>query len=117
MITVKDWWYSEEDHAIYSPTKKQKHYQLMQIKIKKAGKTPGRINMSSAAVAELATAISAVSAAALAISELSAATTKRTNAESGETNNNDAFAKSKWGWNRNPVVAGCQERRPKKPKT
>jgi hypothetical protein len=110
-------WYSPEDYAKFTPTKKQKHYQLMQLK--KAGKTPGRTNRSSATVAELTTAVSAVSAAALAISELTAATTKRAAAECEETNDDDAIgADSKWGWNRNnPAVAGRQERVPKKPKT
>ncbi len=116
MTPVKAWWYSPEDYAKFSSAEKQKHYQLM--KLKKAGKTPGRTNQSSATVAELTTAVSAVSAAASAISELTAATTKRTAAESGETNDDDAIDDSKWGQNRNnPAVAGRQEPVLKKPKT
>jgi hypothetical protein len=43
---------------------------------------------------------------------------KHTAAESGETNDDDAVANSKWGRNRNnPTVAGRQKRMPKKPKT
>jgi hypothetical protein len=95
VTTVEAWWYSPEDYAKFTPAKKQKHHQLMQLK--KAGKTPGRTNKSSATVAELTTVISAVSAAALAISELTAATTKCTAAESGVTNDDDAFANSEWG--------------------
>ncbi len=88
------------------------------MKLKKAGRTPGRTNQSSATVAWLTTAVSAVSAAALAISELTAVTTKRTAAESGETNDDDAIVDSEWGQNcNNPAVAGHQECVPKKPKT
>ncbi len=88
------------------------------MQLKKAGKTPGRTNKSSATVAELTTAVSTVSAATLAISELTAMTTKHNAAESGETNDNDALVDSKWGRNRNnPAVAGHQEHMPKKPKT
>ncbi len=116
MTTVKAWYYSPEDYAKFTPAKKQKHWQLMQLK--KAGKTPGRTSKSSATVAELTTVVSAVSAASLAISELTAATTKHTAAESGETNDNDATVEPEWGRNRNnPAVAGHQERMPKKPKT
>jgi hypothetical protein len=117
VTTVEAKWYSKEDYAKFTPDKKQKHYQLMQAK--KAGKTPGRTNKSSATVAELTTAISAVSAAALAISELTAAATKGNAAECGETNDNDVIVKPEWGCNHNnPAVAGCQERVPhKKPKT
>ncbi len=79
---------------------------------------PNMTKKSSATVAELRSAISAVSAAALAISELTATTTKRTAAENEGTNDNDAAADSEWGQNRNKsVVAGRQERVPKKPKT
>ncbi len=116
MTTIKAWWHSPEDYAKFTPAKKQKHYQLMQLK--KAGRTPGRTNKSSATVAELTTAVSAVSAAALDISELSAATTKHTVAESGETNDDDVIVDSKWGWNHNnPTVSSRQELMPKKPKT
>jgi hypothetical protein len=98
------------------PPKKRKHYQLVQLK--KAGKTPGRTNQSSATVAGLVTAVSTVSAAALAVSELTAATTKRTAAESGETNDDDAIVDSEWGRNRNNLaVAGHQEHVPKLSKT
>ncbi len=116
VTTVKAWWYSPEDYSKFTPAKKQKHWQLLQLK--KARKTPGKTSKRSATVAELTTTVSAVSAAASAISELTVVTTKRTAVESGETNDNDAIADSKWGWNRyNPAVAGCQERMPKKPKT
>ncbi len=116
MTTVEARWCSPEDYAKFTPTKKQKHYQFMQLK--KAGKTPGMINKSSATVADLTTAVSAFLAAASAISELTAATNKHTTAESGETNEDDAFANSEWGQNRNnPSVAGHQEHVSKKPKT
>ncbi len=116
MTTVEAWYYSPEDYANFTPAKKQKHWQLMQLK--KARKTPGRTSKSSATVAELTTAISAVSAAASAISELTVATTKRTAAESGETNDDDATVVPEWGCNRNnPAVACHQEHVPKKPKT
>jgi hypothetical protein len=116
VTTVKAWWYCPEDYPKFTLAKKQKHGQLMQLK--KAGKTPGRTSKSSATVAELMTTISAVSAAALAISELTAVTTKRTAAEFGETNEDDAIVESKWGQNRNnPAVAGHHKHVPKKPKT
>jgi hypothetical protein len=89
VTTVEAWWYAKEDYAKFAPAKKQKHYQLMQAK--KAGKTPGRTNKSSATVAELTTAISAVSGAALAISELTVATTNCNAAECGETNDGEAI--------------------------
>jgi hypothetical protein len=73
--------------------------------MKKTNKT----NKSSATVAELTSVFSAVSAAALAISELTAVTNKRTAAEDGETNDDDAAANSEWGQNRNnPALAGHQ---------
>ncbi len=110
MTTVEARFYPHSEYIKFTPAKKQKHYQLM----KKANKT----GKSSATVAELTTAISTVSAAALAISELTAVTTRRTAAESGEANDNDAVTNSKWGQNHNnPAVAGCQEHVPKKPKT
>ncbi len=116
MTTVKAWYYSPEDYAKFTPTKKQKHFQLMRAM--KAARNPGKTNNSSATVVELTTAISAVSAAASAISELTTATAKRTAAECGETNDSDAISEPKWGHNRNnPAVAGCQEHVPKKPKT
>jgi hypothetical protein len=110
VTTVEARFYPHSEYIKFTPAKKQKHYQLM----KKANKT----GKSSATAAELTTAISAVSAAALAISELTAMITKCTAAESGETNDDDAVANSKWGWNRNnPAVSGRQEHMPKKPKT
>ncbi len=60
VTTVEAWWCSPEDYAKFTPPKKQKHYQP--IKLKKAGKTPGRTNQSLVTVAELTTAISTVSA-------------------------------------------------------
>ena len=108
MTTVEAWWYAKEDYAKFAPAKKQKHYQLMQLK--KAGKTPGRTNRSSATVAELTTAVSTASAAAWAISELTAASTKHAAAECGETNDSDAIVEPKWGRNHNnPAAAGRQE--------
>jgi hypothetical protein len=116
VTTVKAWYYSLEDHAKFTPAKKQKHFQLMRAM--KAARNSGKANNSSATVAELTTAISAVFAAASAISELTAVTTKRVAAECGETNDSDAIGKPKWGPNRNnPAVAGHQEHVPKKPKT
>jgi hypothetical protein len=117
VTTVKAKWYSIEDYAKFTPPEKQKHYQLMQAK--KAAKTSGRTNKSSATVAELTTAVSTVSAAALAISELTAVTTKCNATECGETNDDDGIVKPEWGYNRNnPAVAGHQERVPyMKPKT
>jgi hypothetical protein len=115
VTTVKAWYYLPEDYAKFTPTKKQKHFQLMRAM--KATRNSGKTNSSSATVAELTTAVSTVSAAASAISELTAATTKRTAAEHGETNDSDA-GEPKWGRNRNnPTVAGHQEHVPKKPKT
>ncbi len=105
MTTVKAWYYSQEDYAKFTPTKKQKHFQLMRAM--KAARNSGKTNNSSATVAELTTAISAVSAAASTISELTAATTKRAAAECGETNDSDAIGEPEWGRNRNnPAVAG-----------
>jgi hypothetical protein len=105
-----------EDYAKFTPTEKQKHFQLMQAK--KAARSPAKTSNSSATVAELTTAVSAVSAAALAIFELIAKTTKRATAECGETNDSDAIGEPRWGRNcNNPVVAGRQEHMPKKPRT
>jgi hypothetical protein len=88
------------------------------MQLKKAGRTPRWTNKSSATVVELTAVVSTVSAAASAISELTATATKRTAAESGETNDDDEIVDSEWGWNRNnPAVAGRQEHMPKKPKT
>jgi hypothetical protein len=116
VTTVKAWYYSPEEYAKFTPAKKQKHFQLMQVM--KAARNSGKTNNSSSTVAELTNAVSAVSAAASAISELTAATTKRAAAECGETNNSDAIGELEWGRNRNnPAVAGCQEHVPKKPKT
>ncbi len=109
VTTVEAMWYPHSKYSKFTPAKKQKHYQLM----KKTNKT----SRSSATVAELMSAISAVSAAALDISELTTAANKCT-AEDGETNDNDAAAKSKWGRNcNNPAVSGRQEHVLKKPKT
>ncbi len=116
MLTVKAWHYSPEDYAKFTPTKKQKHFQLMRAA--KAARSPTKTNNSSATVAELTTAISAVFAAELAISELTAVTTKCAAAECGETNDSDAIGIPPWRRNRNnPAIAGRQEHVPKKPKT
>jgi hypothetical protein len=115
VTTVKAQYYSPEDYAKLTPSKEQKHWQLMQLK--KARKTPGRTSKSSVTVAELTSAISTVPAAASAVSELTATTTKRTAAESGGTNDDDTIVEPEWGCNRNnPAVAGRQEHVPKKPK-
>ncbi len=37
VTTVKAWWYSKQEYTKFTPAKKKKHYQLMQLK--KAGKT------------------------------------------------------------------------------
>jgi hypothetical protein len=116
VTTVKAWYYSPEDYAKFTPSKKQKHFQLMWAM--KATRNSRKTNNSSATVAELTSAISAVSAAALAISELTAATTKHAAAECGETNDSDSIGKPEWGCNcNNPAAAGRQEHVPKKPKT
>jgi hypothetical protein len=116
VTTVKTWYYSPEDYAKFTPSKKQKHFQLMRAM--KTTRNSRRTNNSSATMAELMTAVSTVSAAAFAISELTAATTKCTAAECGETNDSDAIGEPKWERNRNnPAVAGRQEHVPKKPKT
>ncbi len=116
MMTVESRYYSPDEYAKFTPTKKQKHFQLMRAS--KAARSPAKTSNSSATVAELTTAISAVSAAASAFSELTAATTKRVAAECGETTDSDAIGESEWGCNRNnPAVAGRQEHVPKKPRT
>jgi hypothetical protein len=114
--TIEAWYYSPEDYAKFTPTKKQKHFQLMRAV--KAARSPAKTSNSSATVAEFTTAISAVSAAASAISKLTATTTKRAAAECGETDDSDAIGVPPWGRNRdNPAIAGRQEHVPKKPKT
>jgi hypothetical protein len=116
VTTVGAHYYLPKDYANFTPAKKQKHFQLMWAM--KATRNSGKINSSSATVAELTTAVSTVSAAASAISELTAATTKRAAAECGETNDSDAIGKPEWGhYRNNPTVAGRQEHVPKKPKT
>ncbi len=116
MSTVEAWYYSPEDYAKFTPTKKQKHFQLMPAA--KAARSPAKTSNSSATVSKLMTAISAVSAAASAISELTTATTKRSAAECGETDDSDAIGIPPWGRNfDNPAIAGHQEHVPKKPKT
>jgi hypothetical protein len=107
VTTVMAWYYSPEDHAKFTPAKKQKHFQLMRAM--KAIRNSQKTNNSSATVSELTTAISAVSAAAAAISKLTPATTKRTATECGETNDSDAIGEPKWGRNcNNLAVAGHQ---------
>ncbi len=116
MLTIEAWYYSPEDYAKFTPTKKQKHFQLMRAA--KAPRSPAKTSNSSATVAELTTAVSAVSAAASAISELAVATTKCAAAECGETSDGGAVNVPPWGRNHNnPAIAGCQEYMPKKPKT
>ncbi len=116
MTTVEAWYYLPEDYAKFTPTKKQKHFRLMQAK--KAARSPAKTSNSSAPVAKLMSALWAVSAAALAISKLTAAITKCAAAEDGETTGSDAIVVPPWGCNRdNPAIAGRQEHVPKKPKT
>ncbi len=116
MSTVEAWYYSPEDYAKFTPTKKQKHFQIMHAA--KAARSPANTSNSSATVAELTTALSTVSAAASAISELTTATTKRAAAECEETNDSDAIGLPPWGRNRNnPAIADHQEHVSKKPKT
>jgi hypothetical protein len=87
--TVEAVYYSPEDYAKFTPTEKQKHFQLMRAV--KATRSPAKTSNSSATVAELITAVSTVSAAALAISELTTGTTKCTAAECEETNDSDGI--------------------------
>jgi hypothetical protein len=116
VTTIEACYYSADEYAKFTPTKKQKHFQLMCAV--KAARSPAKTSNSSATVAELTTAISAVSTAALAISKLTAATTKQTAAECGETTDSDAIGEPKWGRNcNNLAVAGRQEHMPKKPRT
>jgi hypothetical protein len=106
--TVEARYYSAEDHAKFTPAKKQKHFQLMRAA--KATRSPAKTSSSSATVAELTTAVSAVSTAALAISELTATTTKRAATECEESSDIDAIGIPPWGRNRdNPEIAGRQE--------
>ncbi len=116
VTTIEACCYTPDEYAKFTPTEKQKHFQLMRAA--KAARSPAKTSNSSATVAELMTAVSAVSAAALAISELTAASTKHAAAECGETNDSDAIVVPPWGCNRNnPAIAGHQEHVPKKPKT
>jgi hypothetical protein len=116
VMAIEARYYSSEDYAKFTPTKKQKHFQLMCAA--KAARNPGKTSNKSATVAELTTAVSAVSAAALAFSELTAATTKHAAAKCGGTTDSDAIAEPPWGRNcNNPAIAGHQEHVPKKPKT
>jgi hypothetical protein len=82
--TVEAWYYLPDEYAKFTPSEKQKHFQLMCAA--KAVRGPAKTSNSSATVAELTSAVNAVYAAASAISELTAATTKRAAAEDGETN-------------------------------
>jgi hypothetical protein len=84
----------------------------------KAAKSPAKTGSTSATMAELTTAVSAVSAAASAISDLFVAATKHAAAEYEVTTDSDTTHEPGWGRNHNnPVVAGCQEHVPKKPRT
>ncbi len=116
MMTVEAHYYSPDEYAKFTPSTKQKHFQLMHAA--KAARSPAKTSNSSATVAELMTAVSAVAAAASANSELTAATTKCAAAECGETNDSDAIGEPEWGCKRNnPAVAGLKEHMPKKPRT
>jgi hypothetical protein len=113
---VEACYYSPDEYAMFTPAKRQKHFQLMRAA--KAAKSPAKTSSTSAMMAELTSAVRAVSAAALAISELTVATTKRTAADCEVTNDSDANDQPGWGCNRNnPAVAGCQEHVPKKTRT
>jgi hypothetical protein len=108
VTTIEAKWYPPSKYSKFTPTKKQKHYQLMN-KTKKTQQT-------SATVAELTTAISAVSAVVSTISELTAASAKRTAAKDAGANDNTSTNLS-WGWNRdNLAAAGRQDCVPKNPK-
>ncbi len=61
-LIAEAWYYSAEDYAKFTPSKKQKYFQLMRAA--KATRSPAKTSNSSATVAELTTAVSAVSAAA-----------------------------------------------------
>jgi hypothetical protein len=74
VTTIEARYYSPDEYAKFTPTKKQKHFQLMHAA--KAARSPAKTSNSSATVAELMAAVSTVSAAASATSELTAATTK-----------------------------------------
>jgi hypothetical protein len=116
VTTIESRYYSPDEYAKFTPTEKQKHFQLMFAA--KAAKSPAKTSNCSATVAELTTAVSAVSAAESAISKLTAATTNALPLKCGETNESDAIGEPEWGRNRNnPAVAGHQEHVPKKPKT
>ena len=116
MTTVEARYYSPDEYAKFTPTKKQKHFQLMRAA--KAAKSPAKTSSTSATMAELTTTVSAVSTAASAISELTVASTKRAAADCEVTNDSDANDQPGWRCNRdNPAVAGCQEHVPKKPRT
>jgi hypothetical protein len=116
VTTIEACYYSPDEYAKFTPTKRQKHFQLMHAA--KAAKSPAKTNSTSATVAELTSAVSAVSAAASAVSELTVATTKHTAAECEVTNDSDATDGPGWGCNCDkPAVAGRQEHVPKKPRT
>jgi hypothetical protein len=85
--TIEAWYYSAEDYAKFTPTKKQKHFQL--IRAAKATRSPAKTSNSSATVAELTTNVSTVSTTASAISELTTTTTKHAAAECEETSDSD----------------------------
>ncbi len=59
VTTVEACYNSPDEYAKFTPTKKQKHFQLMRAA--KATRSPGKTSNSSATVAGLTTAISAVS--------------------------------------------------------
>ncbi len=116
MTTVEARYYSADKYAKFTPTEKQKHFQLMRAA--KAAKSPAKTSTTSTRIAELTSAVSAVSAAASAVSELTAASAKLAAADCDVSNDSDAYDKPEWGRNRdNPAVAGRQEHVPKKPRT
>jgi hypothetical protein len=111
--TIEACYYSPDEYAKFTPTERQKHFQLMRAA--KAAKSPAKTRSTSATVAELTSAVSAVSAAASAISELTVASTKRAATDCEVTNDSDANDQPGWGRNRdNPAVARRQEHVPKK---
>ncbi len=94
MMTVEACYYSPDEYAKFTPTKKQKHFQRMHAA--KAAKSPAKTSSTSVMMAELTTTVSAVSAAASAISELTVVSTKRAAADCEVTNDSDANDQPGW---------------------
>ncbi len=116
MTTVEARYYTADEYVKFTPTKKQKLFQLMRAA--KAAKNPAKTSSNLTTIAELTSAVSAVFAAASAVSELTAASAKRAATNCGVSTDNDDNDNPTWGRNcDNPAVAGRQEHVPKKPRT